>query len=732
MYSETNNDGKKPVDFALELASYGFQMHPLQERNKTPLLAQWPKRASEDPKRIESWANQYPSCNWGVACGEESGIVVIDIDIKNGGDKSWQELTDKYGEPVTPTVQTGGGGKHLYFLYPHGTNVKNGVEKIGKGIDVRGKNGQVVAPGSVHPNGNTYEWIVKPQDVTFAEVPEWLLNLITDEVSQEHTAVGGELAVGMRNDSIYHNALGLFRQGASAEFVTSTMKTWLEDQGQTLPADELSKTIDSAEAAAKAKPVSLDGWSEQKNAEYLIDRYGVDLIYVEGLGWYQWNGKFWKPDYGDVAVTKFFVMCMKELQTLGAEKIATAHSRADAQSGKSIADWAIRSQSKNAITSSIALAARIESARKQPSEIDSVATNWLLNCNNGTVDLRTGELRPHNKADLITKFISIDYRPDAKAPFWLSSLDLIFCGNQRLIDYMQRALGYSITGVQDEKCFFICWGESGENGKSTILETIQNMLGNGYAQMSDMVVVTSSTLDLRVSSSLAKLQGARFVSMNEAEENQKISEALIKQLTGGDTVQACFKHRNPFEYRPVFKLWIRTNEKPIIRSQNEAIWNRVKLIPFTQPIPKDRRLPRSEVDERLEAEAPGILAWLVQGILLWQAEGGLTDPPEVTAAGNEYRVDSDLVKHFADECIETVEPKEKKSLPTSAAYTAFSNWCRQNGERYIMTRIKFTKRLLAVLNYTVPLKRTKRNGEELDNFTLSEAGASTLYGDYGS
>ena len=450
------------------------------------------------------------------------------------------------------------------------------------------------------------------------------------------------------------------------------------------------KTVDSAIEAAKAKPIDISDKSDYMNAELLIQSYGEDLIYVNGIGWHHWTGKLWEPDVDDVIVRQLFVKCMRALQEDAAARIASSHSKTEMKEAAAIAAWSVRSLSAHAIAAAIELATTVPGVRKSPDEIDGIDTLWLLNCDNGTLDLKKGTLREHRKTDYITKMVPIDYNPSATAPFWESTLQLVFDNNQELVDYMQRALGYSMTGSQDERCFFIAWGEAGANGKSTVLETVQDLLGVGYSQMSDMTVITSSAQDNRVAASLAKLQGARFVNMNEAEENQKLSESLIKQLTGGDTVQACYKYKNPFEYKPVFKLWIRTNEKPIIHSQNNAIWDRVKLIPFERSIPKDKRLPRSEVDDRLKAEMPGILAWLVRGCSAWLKDGHLVDPPEVTAAVQGYRVDSDIVRSFVDE---SVEKKVGSKLKTQDAYQAFTMWCKEGGERYIMTKNKFTRRI---------------------------------------
>jgi putative DNA primase/helicase len=679
------------IDAVLVLARRGFRVHPLQPKNKIPVIGRWQERATTDEQTIRLWAAQYRDCNWGIATGQKSGIVVVDIDPKSGGDASWNYLIGEHGDIKTPMVRTGSGGLHYYFRYPQKIEIRNSSGRVGRGIDVRGEGGQVVAPGSLHPNGNVYEWIVTPEQAQLADLPKWLLELIKSEPG-DFTPVGGHLERGNRNDSIYHAALALARQGVQQEFVMSSVMKWLQDEGQSdMDEDEVLTTIESAFATAKKRPIEVNDRSDTLNAELLISTYGQDLIYVSGIGWFHWNGKVWEQDLDDAVVAQLFIGCMKALRDDAARKIASATDKNAAREAAVLAQWAVRSMSAGAIKSAIEIASTFGQVRRRPEDIDGINTLWLLNCNNGTIDLKTGQLREHRKTDFITKMVPIDYDPAAKAPFWEETLALIFEGHPELVTYMQRALGYSITASQDERCFFICWGESGANGKSTILETIQDIVGPGYSQMSDMVVITSQITDNRVSSSLAKLQGARFVSMNEAEENQRLSEALVKQITGGDTVQACYKYKNPFEYRPVFKLWVRTNERPIIRSQTNAIWDRVKLIPFDKSIPKDRRLPRSEVDVRLRAEAGGILTWLVNGCIAW-LQHGLEDPEIVKAAVQGYRTDSDVVKQFAEECMESGTSVRVK---TADVYQAFVAWCKEGGERYIMTKTRFTQRLKA-------------------------------------
>lgn len=683
------------IDQVLDLAKKGFRLHPLHSKNKVPMLGRWQERATTVESTIRLWATQHNNCNWGIATGKDSGIVVVDIDPTHDGDVTWKNLVKEFGDVNTVSVKTGSGGTHYYFRYPANEEIGNSSGQVGKGIDIRGNNGQVVAPYSTHPNGNMYEWIKSPDDVEIADLPQWILERIHAASSPEYDSVGNTVEKGNRNNSIYHAALALARQGSPMEFALTAIHQWMEEQGHAdITDDEVLATVDSAYKAAKKKVVDINDRSDTLNAEILIDTYGDDLIYVSGMGWFYWNGKVWEPDEENARIIQLFISCMKTLRDDTIQKMSAASSKGEIKDLATLLQWTVKSLSIGSINAAIDLASTFSKVRKTTADIDPVSSLWLLNCDNGTVNLKTGELQKHNKKDMITKMVPINYNKDARCDFWNGTFDLVFDKNKELITFMQKALGYSITGSVDERCFFICWGESGANGKSTILETVQDIMGIGYAQMSDMVVITSSTTDNRVSSSLAKLQGARFVSMNEAEENQKLSEALVKQLTGGDTVQACFKYKNPFEYKPIFKLWIRTNEKPIIRSQNNSIWDRIKLIPFEKSIPKEARLPRSDVDAKLLEEREGILAWLVQGAMMWLNEGSLSDPSEVSAAVHGYRTDSDIVRVFIEECAEEHSAHKVKS---SDAYQAFVGWSRDAGERYIMTRTKFVQRCSSIL-----------------------------------
>ena len=237
----------------------------------------------------------------------------------------------------------------------------------------------------------------------------------------------------------------------------------------------------------------------------------------------------------------------------------------------------------------------------------------LLNCSNGTLDLRNGEIRGHDPPDLITKMVPVAYDPQATCPVWEAFVDRTMESDRSKIEFLQRALGYSLTGITSEQCLFVLHG-SGANGKSTLMETIRELLAD-YA----MHTTTSSLLQSKSSpirNDLARLNGARCVSAVEIGMGRRLDEALVKQLTGGDQVTARYLYNEYFEYKPTFKLFIAANHKPDIRGVDHGIWRRIHLIPFNVTIASDdidRDLP-----SKLRAELPGILAWAVRGCRQWQ------------------------------------------------------------------------------------------------------------------
>jgi putative DNA primase/helicase len=406
------------------------------------------------------------------------------------------------------------------------------------------------------------------------------------------------------------------------------------------------------------------------NARRFLVAHGSDLRYCHPFGrWYVWDGTRWKEDsIGEVQMRA--KDCIRYMYR-------DAAAEEDDQRRKALAKHAIRSESSQKIRAMVELLKTEPGIPILPDELDG--DPWLLNCLNGTLDLHTGELKPHNTLDCITKVVPVTHDANATCPEWCRFLDRIFAGRQDLITFVQRAVGYSLAGCTDERVAFILYGR-GANGKSTFLETIALLLGD-YA----MRTTTDTLLARRgdsIPNDVARLRSARFVYASEAEQGRRLAEAKIKDLTGGDTITARFMRGEWFEYKPKFKLWLGTNHKPVIRGTDTAIWDRIRLIPFDVRIPEPERIRQSELMARFEAELPGILAWSVRGCLDWQKHG-LGMPEPVAQATEAYRADMDILAQFlSDYCV--VNPLAKTTVGN--LYKAYTMWCDETGERPLSQR----------------------------------------------
>jgi putative DNA primase/helicase len=326
-----------------------------------------------------------------------------------------------------------------------------------------------------------------------------------------------------------------------------------------------------------------------------------------------------------------------------------------------------RTEGRQALESMISLA-RSE-LPVSASDLDRNA--MLLNLANGTLDLKTGELREHQRDDFITKLAPVNYDPGAECPGWLRFLARIL-PDSTVREFIRRFVGYSLTGQTTEQCLLIQYGV-GANGKSTLREVLRRMFGD-YAQHTAFKTFLEQRND-GVRNDLAGLAGSRFVTASEGMHGRAFDEGVIKDITGGEPVKARFLYGEYFEYFPQFKVWLATNHKPVIRGTDEGIWRRIKLIPFEVTIPEQERDPN--LVERLTTELPGILNWALDGCLTWQRDG-LGIPAAVQTAGREYRCEQDVLGTFLSErCRQDPHQEEEYN----ALYQAYSAWCEQANER---------------------------------------------------
>jgi putative DNA primase/helicase len=396
------------------------------------------------------------------------------------------------------------------------------------------------------------------------------------------------------------------------------------------------------------------------NAQRLVDTYGEHIRYCyPWKAWLMWDGLRWaRDDRGRLC---------KLAKSVARHIHEDAARTSDTDEQRAINRWAIQSQSEQRINSMIALA-RPE-LPIAPEDLD--ADPMLLTVKNGTLDLRTGELRASRPEDLITKLAPVEYKPDATAPRFERFLEEIFPGDEELRGFVRRFAGYTLTGSTDERCLAILHG-AGKNGKSTLVELLRYVMGD-YARGTDVETVLAKKYQ-GVGNDVAALKGARFVSTSEIDRGRRFAESKVKQLTGSDTVTARFLFAEPFDFKPEFKLWISTNNKPEIQGTDNAIWDRIRLIPFGvrfEGESVDLQLP-----QRLRDEAAGVLAWMVRGCAEWQAEG-LGTPAAVTVATDEYRAEMDTFAAFvADECVQG----PAYSVMVDTLYNTYTSWSYDNDE----------------------------------------------------
>lgn len=430
-------------------------------------------------------------------------------------------------------------------------------------------------------------------------------------------------------------------------------------------APEWAPPAEEEPSARNATPEVRFPYTDLGNAERLIDAHGADLRYHEDSGkWLIWNGRCWQPDsLGGIdrlareVVRKLYDLLKGDLSYSEKEKLLR---------------HIIKSESRPRLEAMIALARHCSGIPVLSADLDS--DPWLLNCENGTLDLRTGQLRPHSQEDLITKTIPVQYDPQASCPRWSLFLEEVFSGNAELIAFVKRMAGYMLTGDTRHECLFVLTGK-GQNGKSKFVEALRALLGD-YAQDTPMTSFTERKDG--TSFELPGLAGARLVTAAEGEGKHTFNESLLKRMTGNDPITCCFKFKDYFTYIPTFKILFSTNEIPRIRSQNYAMKRRIKLIPFRQRFydPEDGRQPckDDQLRGKLMAELPGILRWAVEGCIEWA--GDLKTPAIVRQEVERLFEDQDPLAEFLEaECL--IDPLAE--VEVGRLWEAYGTWCENHG-----------------------------------------------------
>ncbi len=711
------------VSAVLDYAARGWRVLPLD--GKVPLMDDWPRAASSDPAVIRAWWARWPCANVGVLCDGAFGFAV-DVD-----DLSILDFLPSF--PPTLTAETPGGGLHLVYRHPSSGPVGNSVTGLrviarsrgwrpsatagGKerGIDVRGLAGQiVVAPSVSVDNGLPWRWL--DASTPAADAPEWLLTALTKDVPAEMPdealdaearppgpleerdarLIAGKLAgasEGGRGTAAFTAGADLGRLRFSRAAVLSLLlpacrtNGLVEKDGETSVSREIANgwreglTEIAALGARQSPPeeaglpkVVPDGVgleTDLANMHRMVATACEDSRFVPGWGkWVAYEVGRWVLGGPGVG--------------LEAAKLTTFRIRAEADElfarGNPAAPerfkWALKSQSRDRLAAMEQLSRSDPRVRADHPSFD--ADPWLLNVANGTVDLRDGSLRPHARDDLLAKVSPVAFDPRARCPAWESFVLEIMGGDVGMASYLRRLIGYAATGDTREQVLSFFYG-GGANGKTTFLSAVKNVLGD-YAVHAARGLLFQRRGETHPTE-LTDLFRARFVTCAEIEEGLVFDEALVKDLTGGETIRARRMREDFWEFSPTHKLFVAGNHKPTVRGTDDGIWRRMRLINFGETFPPERR--DKDLSAKLTSEYPGILNWIVRGCLEWR-DAGLGEPDGVLKATKDYRADSDLLGDFL---ASRLVFREGGRTLKSALTVALRTWAEDNGIRIPSVRV---------------------------------------------
>ncbi len=660
---------------ALEYAKRGWSVIPIRPQSKTPLLPTWKEYqqriATED--EIKGWFRTRPDANVGIVTGRISGFVVLDVD----GDAGHASMTGKM-VPVSPQATTAK-GYHVFLKHPGGS-VPNKVGLL-PGIDIRGDGGYVVAAPSIHESGHVYSWAISPEE-ELADLPAWLRQELSTGTRKEKVDTAKILAgvpEGQRDNNLFRLACKFRAADLPYDTARGLIEQAARECASPFPPEEAKIKVDSAYGRYEpgggsviTNPDLIEKWlktnspdgihlTETGNAKIFAMQHGQNVRFCKQIGWFVWDGKRWvRDDNGAISglAKQMVLTCYSSLAGV-----------ADQGFREKVFKHLVKSESAKGIANMLTLAESELGISIGVGQLDQ--DQFLFNVLNGTLNLRTGELQEHRRGDHITRLAPVNFDPQANCHRFDRFLGEVFESNQNLIRFVQQYFGYSLTGGTTEQCFAIFYG-CGANGKSTLVKTIQRILGDYASQCGIETFLTKHNGG--IPNDLARLHSARAVFAAESEDGQRLAESLVKQLTGGDLILARFLHREFFEFEPRFKLILSTNHKPTIRGTDQAIWRRIRLVPFNVAFPPERQ--DRGLLETLWQEREGIFAWMVRGLQDLQANG-LIIPAEVADATQDYREDQDVIGQFLDECVyETMI----SALPCKKLYRIYVWWAKKQGE----------------------------------------------------
>lgn len=696
----TNNQQLKNAALKYALV-FGWPVFPIVPQGKKPATATGFKEATRDPAIISQWWERNPNYNIGIATGKDSsGFFAIDLDEDEAkgisGENTLAEYVNTYGPfPETVISQTPRGGKHILFTSATDVTCKAGVLP---GVDLRGTGGYIVAPPSV-VNGKEYRWINAPGQTAIAEADSSVFTFISPvpegfDKQRQPYSMPENIPEGQRVNELVRMIGSLQSKGFSDEIIRAAITTANENQcipplsdneleSEVFPAlrhfekgtapyiFDAPYTTDIADIVSRLMELRPErnkryGWHDAGNGNLFSDLFNNVACYVpERKKWYVFDGMRWCPDTANMKVMGLCKLAADALMSYTVQAVADEKLRADYI--KHITKW---QQYKYR-----------ETILKDAASVDPVSLSefdsdpYLLNCLNGTVNLRDLSFHSHDSADRLTKISGAEYRPEAHCERWERFVDEVTMNDRELAKFIQKALGYALTGDTRFECFFILYGATSRNGKGTMCETMMQLAGDYGRTASPETVAQRKYSDSRSpSEDIARLAGARFVNMSEPDKQMALSASLVKTLTGNDTVNARFLGENSFEYKPQFKIFINTNHLPYVSDSTLFSSDRVKIIPF------NRHFTEQERDSRLKSRLTsadslsGILNWCIKGLQMLNREGFVL-PEAVKKATRDYAEISDRIGQFIDYALDADPTAE---VHTNIVYSLYQDWCYSN------------------------------------------------------
>lgn len=693
---------------AVEYIARGYRVVPVPHGTKAPVIKGW-QQLRINAADVSNYFLE--SSNIGLILGECSlGLVDIDLDSPEAVVAAttllpWTNMCG--GRPSYPQSH--------YFYRAEGCRTVKFEDPIQSAekmlLEVRSDAHHTVVPPSIHPSGEPYEWFENgpPSELTSEQLlcaaaftaSAALIGRYWPDKGGRHDAAlavcGALLNSGWQYEDVEEFLKAILAVGHDDE-VDDRMQALVGTQAKIEAGDpvvgwgQLKDYVDSQAVSRarqwleKYKPKVVvqraydpeSHTSDLGNARRLWSLHQDELRYCKELGWLAYDGTRWRPG-SDLRVRQWAHDIPRHIIEVEA---AAAWNAGDKKIYGALVEHALDTEKSRNISAMLKETEAL--AMIDPDDLD--ANRWVLNCANGTLDLEDLQLVAHDPTDLITKVIRYPYDKTAKCPEWLKFLKQMQ-PEESVRVFLQRLAGYCLTGDTMERSIFVFYG-SGRNGKGTFLNTLAEILGIGeYA--TNVAAATLMTDGRRGGNSrpdLAKLRGVRFVVSGESNDGDHLDEALIKDLTGGtDPITARHLYKEEFTYRPQLKLFLPTNHKPTVTSAGEAIWDRIKPLPWLIRIAEDK--VDKKLPDRLLEEAPGILAWAVEGLRRYYDQG-LAMPPVMVQAANEYRAEGDILAHFMEDCCE-----DGGDTPYAELFEAYAWWCRKNGFRHSDQSIRFGKRV---------------------------------------